>query len=143
MREGNLHLFFLFQGGDKMVNGLRLYSEHYEHPKGYKPPLESVYQKRLISKIEKRFPGCIVIKQDPTYIQGIPDLIILYNDRWATLECKRSFDAPHQPNQDYWVNRQNQMSFSAFIFPENEEVILNELQKSFESSRRTRFSRSK
>ena len=79
------------------------------------------------------FPGCIVTKMDPTDIQGMPDLLILYKNKWATLELKRSRNAIHQPNQDYYVDKMNEMSFSRFIFPENEEEVLHELQQSLES----------
>ena len=79
------------------------------------------------------FPECIVMKNDPDYIQGIPDLIILYKDRWATLECKKNLRAKKRPNQEYYVGQMNKMSFSRFICPENKEDVLNELQQSFKS----------
>ena len=91
---------------------------------------ENKFQRDLIQEIENIFPGSIVMKNDPNHIQGIPDLTILYEDKWATLECKKSEkDAKHpQPNQDTYVERMNQMSFSSFIYPENKEEVLNELQ---------------
>lgn len=92
---------------------------------------ESAFQHKLINEIEKRFPGSLVMKLDPTYIQGIPDLLILYGDKWATLECKRNAEAPARPNQPYYVELMNEMSFSAFIFPENKEAVLNEMEQSF------------
>jgi hypothetical protein len=92
---------------------------------------ENDFQSELIKELKKMFPGCIVMKNDPRYIQGIPDLIILYGKKWASLECKKSKDAPSQPNQPYYVERMNNMSFSRFIFPENKEDVLNELQRSF------------
>ncbi len=95
--------------------------------------LENKFQAKLIKEIKRRFPGCIVMKNDPTYIQGIPDLLVLNNDRWAALECKKSAGAKKQPNQEYYVNQMNAMSFSKFIYPENEEEVLNELQQAFES----------
>lgn len=88
---------------------------------------ESEYQAKLIKKIKGMFPDCIVSKEDSSYRQGVPDLLILYNDKWATLEVKVSEDADHQPNQDYYVDKMNHMSFSRFIFPENEDEVLNEL----------------
>ena len=94
---------------------------------------ESKFQANLKKKLKSMFPGCIVTKMDPTDIQGMPDLLILYKNKWATLELKRSRNATHQPNQDYYVDKMNEMSFSRFIFPENEEEVLHELQQSLES----------
>lgn len=104
---------------------------------------ESDFQKDLIDEIKKEFPGCIVIKLDPNYIQGIPDLLILCRDRWAALECKRSEEASHQPNQDYYISLMNNMSFARFIYPENKEEILDELQQSFRVRRTSRIPKSK
>jgi hypothetical protein len=84
-------------------------------------------------------PGCIVLKNDERYIQGIPDLIILYGASWGMLEVKRSDIAPVRPNQFYYVNLLNEMSFAAFISPETEEDVLYDLQQTFKSSRPTRF----
>ena len=97
---------------------------------------ENAYQSKLIAKIKERLPGCIVLKNDPNYIQGIPDLTILYKKRWATLECKEHANAKHRPNQDHYVERMNNMSFSAFIYPENEGEILDEMERSFKTSKR-------
>lgn len=95
--------------------------------------LESEFQHKLIVEIKERFPGCMVTKTDPTYIQGIPDILILYKNKWATLECKRSKSSHVQPNQEFYVNKMNGMSFSAFIFPENKEEVLDELERTFKS----------
>lgn len=95
--------------------------------------LERNFQKKLISELQNRFPGCMVMKLDSSYIQGIPDLLVLYNDKWATLECKRQSNAEKQSNQPYYVETMNRMSFSRFIYPENKEEVMNELQKAFES----------
>lgn len=89
---------------------------------------EREYQSKLISDIKSRIPGSIVIKNDPTYIQGFPDLMILYKNRWAALEVKRSENESHRPNQDYYVGVLNNMSFASFIYPENEEEVLDGLQ---------------
>lgn len=102
--------------------------------------LESTYQARLIKKLEARFPGCIVLKNDSAYRQGIPDLLVLYRDRWALLEVKMSEDSPQQPNQEYYIGRGRELSFAAFIFPENEKEVLDALQSTFESRRKTRVS---
>lgn len=92
---------------------------------------ESKFQKGLIDEIKERLPGCIVMKNDATYIQGIPDLVVLYQDKWASLEVKKSAQAVHQPNQDYYVDKMNDMAFSAFIFPENREEVMNGLFEYF------------
>ena len=91
--------------------------------------LERDFQAKLIKELKVMFKGCIIVKNDPNYIQGIPDLLILYNDRWAALEVKKSAHAHHQPNQEYYVDLMDQMSFAAFIYPENKEEILYELQQ--------------
>lgn len=94
--------------------------------------LESKFQSNLIKKIKGLYPGCIVLKNDPTYVQGIPDLLVLYKDKWVSLECKKNATARHQPNQDYYVDQMNKMSFSSFIYPENEQEVLEELRHRFE-----------
>lgn len=93
---------------------------------------ENKFQSKLIKELEKRFPGCIVLKNDANYIQGIPDLTVLYKGRWAFLECKKSAHEEHQPNQDYYIERGDEMSFARFIFPENKKEVLNELQCTFQ-----------
>lgn len=93
--------------------------------------LESGFQDKLRDDLYKMFPGCMIFKMDQ--IQGIPDLLILYKDKWATLENKRSANATRQPNQEYYVDKMNEMSFSRFIYPENREDVLNDLRKAFES----------
>jgi hypothetical protein len=92
---------------------------------------ESDFQGKLIKKIKKIFPDCIVMKNDPNYIQGIPDLLILNGDKWAALECKKDEKASHRPNQEYYVDKMNGMSYARFIFPENEEEVLRDLQQAF------------
>lgn len=98
---------------------------------------ENQYQSRLVRKLRRMFPGCEVLKNDPTYIQGFPDLLILFNDKWAILEVKASADAASQPNQTHYVNKLDNMSFASFIYPENEEEVLIALQQAFESPGRT------
>lgn len=94
--------------------------------------LESKFQANLIKKLKAEYPDCMVLKNDSSYMQGIPDLLILNNDHWAVLEVKKSSTARHQPNQDYYVDKMNKMSFARFISPENEEEVLSELRQAFE-----------
>lgn len=91
--------------------------------------LERDYQARLIKKIKRMLPGCLILKNDSDYLQGIPDLLILYGPRWAALEVKPSRDAPNQPNQVYYVCEMHDMSFAAFIYPDNEAEVLDALQQ--------------
>ena len=93
--------------------------------------LERDFQSKLIKELKGRFDGCMVMKLDSGYIQGIPDLLVLHKDKWAVLEVKRSRNAKHQPNQDHYVERMDEMSFSRFIYPENKEEVLDELQQVF------------
>lgn len=93
--------------------------------------LESKFQSNLIKEIKDKLPGCIVMKNDASYIQGIPDLLILHKDKWGSLEVKKSAKAKHQPNQDYYVEKMNEMSFSRFIYPENKDEVMNELVEKF------------
>jgi hypothetical protein len=96
---------------------------------------ESRYQHSISVRLERTFPGCVVIKGPSEHIQGIPDLLILYGDTWAALEVKRSASEPAQPNQVYYVNKFNEMSYASFIFPENEERVFDELSHAFGFSR--------
>lgn len=101
---------------------------------------ESGYQARLIKKLRRMFPGCIVLKNDSGYLQGIPDLIILFEDQWAMLEVKRSANEPMRPNQEYYVDLLDRMSFAAFIHPDNEREVLRALHQAFRSRREARVS---
>lgn len=92
---------------------------------------ENAFQAALIKELKTLFPGCIILKNDPNYIQGFPDLTILYNDRWAVLECKKSMSASKRPNQEYYIDLLGEMSYAAFICPENREDVLDELQQAF------------
>lgn len=93
--------------------------------------LENRFQAKLIKELKDMFPDCIVIKNDASYIQGIPDLLVLYRDKWASLECKKNASASKQPNQKYYVEKMDDMSFSRFIFPENKDEVLYELDLYF------------
>ena len=92
---------------------------------------ESKFQSDLKKELQGMFPGCMITKLDSGDIQGIPDLLVLYKDKWAVLENKRSAKATHQPNQDYYVDKMNSMSFASFIYPENKDEVLARLRKKF------------
>lgn len=93
--------------------------------------LENKFQAKLIKELKDMFDGCVVMKNDSSYIQGIPDLLVLYKDKWASLECKKNASAKKQPNQEYYVGRMDEMSFSRFICPENKDEVLYELELYF------------
>lgn len=93
--------------------------------------LERDYQKKLVKKLKATFPGCIVVKNDAQLKQGIPDLLVLFKDKWVALEVKQSATASHRPNQDGYVERMNEMSYATFIYPENEEAVFKELEEVF------------
>lgn len=93
--------------------------------------LERTFQAALIREIKALFPGCVVMKNDANYIQGFPDLLVLFeNGKWAALECKSRQGAYRQPNQEHYIETLDKMGFARFIFPENKEEVLNELQQS-------------
>lgn len=99
--------------------------------------LERDYQAKLIKKIKAMLPDCIVIKNDPNYLQGVPDLTVFYPGGFTVLEVKRSATASHQPNQDYYIDKLHGMSYAAFIYPENEEEVLSEVQLAYDDARRS------
>lgn len=101
---------------------------------------ENVYQGLLIGTLRVWFPGCFILKNDSSYLQGVPDLLILYKNKWAMLEVKASADEPYQPNQEYYLDLLDSMSFAATIYPENEEAVLNDLQQAFRARRTSRVS---
>lgn len=102
--------------------------------------LESKFQAKLIKELYGLFRGCIVLKNDPNYTQGVPDLIILYKDRWAALEVKKEYSSHRQVNQEWFIKTMNKMSYASFISPETKEEVLDELQRSLKSGRRARLS---
>lgn len=98
--------------------------------------LESKFQKALMDEIRELYPGCVILKNDSSYIQGFPDWTILYEDRWAVLEAKRERGAKKQPNQEYYVDKLNQMSYSNFVYPENKDEVLEDLERVLKRKRR-------
>lgn len=104
--------------------------------------LESTFKAKLRKELKNLFPGCVILKNDANAQQGIPDMLILYKDKWAMLEVKkeRPTDSDYEPNQQWWINRLDRMSFSACIYPENKEDVLNDLQYAFRPARNARAS---
>jgi hypothetical protein len=92
---------------------------------------EASYQAGLITTLERLFPGCFIVRNDPALNQGVPDLLILWGDRWAMLEVKKSSREPYQPNQEFYIQRFNDMAFASAIYPENEDEVLDDLQQAF------------
>lgn len=104
--------------------------------------LESAFKSKLRKELELMFPGCRIFKNDAELQQGIPDMLILWKDRWAMLEVKRkrpTSERDFEPNQEWWIEILNDMSFAACIFPENKEEVLYELQQAFWTPRQTRL----
>lgn len=97
--------------------------------------LEREFQSKLIKELKLIFEGCLILKNDPEYIQGIPDLLILHGGKWAALEVKKSNRASQRPNQKYYIDKMNDMSFARFIYPENKEEVLYDLQQAFDTRR--------
>lgn len=91
--------------------------------------LEREYQAKLIQKLRRMFHNCVILKNDPDYLQGVPDLVIFFEDRYAFLEVKASEHSNVQPNQEYYIRELNAMSFAAFIYPSNEEEVLDALRR--------------
>jgi hypothetical protein len=103
--------------------------------------LESEFQSEIIRKLRyDLFPGCIVTRGNSASQQGIPDVFIVYYDKWAMLEFKKSANEPYRPNQPYFVELFNEWSFAAFIFPENAEEVLRDLQHALRPRRKARIS---
>lgn len=101
---------------------------------------EGKFKTELIQELEFLFPGCLILKNDAGYLQGIPDLLILFKHTWAALETKRTLNSSRQPNQEYYIEELDSMSFASFICPENKQEVLYELQQAFNSRRTARFS---
>lgn len=101
--------------------------------------LESEFQKVLIDELEALYPGVIILKNDAQLRQGIPDLIVLYKNKWVMLEVKASRTSAHQPNQDWYIDVCDDMSFAAFIYPENKDRVFDEIQQTFRTARKARI----
>lgn len=101
---------------------------------------ESKFERDLMNEINSLFPGCVILKNDANLLQGFCDRLILYGPRWAALEVKASEDAEQQPNQEYYVDLLGSMGYASFVYPENKEQVLDELQRALRPGRPTRVS---
>lgn len=101
--------------------------------------MESDFQADLIKVLRRLFPGCIVLKNDANYLQGVPDLLILWLNRWAALEVKKSPKSDVRPNQLHYIRQMDRMSFAAVINPENKDSVLGDLQRAFGTQRDARI----
>ena len=95
--------------------------------------LERDFQAGFIKELKSTFEGCFVLKNDSSYLQGVPDLLVLHKDKWAALEVKKSNSASHRPNQKFYVDKMNEMSYASFISPENKEEVLDGMERSFKA----------
>ena len=103
--------------------------------------LESKFKSETLNEIRDLFPGCIILANDANYLPGVPDILVLYKNRYAALEFKQHETAKQRPNQDYYVDLLDRWSFSAFIYPENKKEVLHDLQQSFKSAGVSRVSK--
>jgi len=97
--------------------------------------LESAFKTNLSKELRSMFPGCMLLKNDANYLQGVPDMLVLWGPHWAMLETKAAPKSKRQPNQEHYVERLDRMSFSAFICPDNKEEVLDALQSAFGTRR--------
>ena len=102
---------------------------------------EADYQAKVIERLRDTFLGCVILKNDSSYLQGVPDLLVLFQDKWAMLEIKAKPSSRRQPNQEYYIDVMNQMSYAAFVYPENEEEVFFDLQYAFDPPRSARLSK--
>lgn len=104
-----------------------------------KPPRENDFQRQVVRELRELLPGCLVLKNDSSYIQGIPDLSVLSGECWAFIEIKRSADEPYRPNQEYYLEKAKNESMSWTLYPENKKEVFDEIQRSFAARGCTRI----
>jgi hypothetical protein len=104
--------------------------------------LESKYSVGLRQRVRQRFPGCVILRNDPSHMQGVPDFIVLFRNTWAMLEVKRAVGAAKQANQDHWIRIFGKMSFASFINPSNEAEVLDAMETAFGLARQACSSKS-
>lgn len=92
--------------------------------------VESQFQKNLVKEIKAMAPSgdITVLKNEASMIQGIPDLVVFYKDKYAMLEVKKSENASHRPNQDWYIKKFANEAFGYFIYPENKDKVLDAMK---------------
>lgn len=93
---------------------------------------ESDFKRNLYKEIRERFPGSDVLPNDAGYVQGIPDATVYFpNGRYVMLEGKRTSESSRRPNQEYYVERSPLSDHAMFVYPENKEEVLSELERRY------------
>lgn len=100
----------------------------------------SGFKTKFIRNLKVRFPNCVVLLTDPQYLQGVPDILMLLEDTWFAFEVKATKTSSRRPNQEWWIDILNRQSYASFVYPENEEEVIREVQQSLEARRRARLS---
>jgi len=97
--------------------------------------LESAFKKNFITELNVRLaPIDLEYIHTRSHNRSFPDLLILGpGSTWAALEFKAAEEADHQPNQAWYINRLNHWAYATFMYPENREEVLGDLEKLFTS----------
>lgn len=96
---------------------------------------EGSFKSQFIKRLQREYPRAIITKNDANQLQGIPDILFLLETFWAVFEAKDNVDSPYRPNQEYYLDLMNNMSFARVVYPEIEEEVIRELQRAYRTSR--------
>ena len=94
---------------------------------------ETKFKKMFKKKLKRLYPECIIVEADPTYFWSVPDVYFFLGSFWAALEFKRTEGSSRRPNQEYWVEVLDKMSFARFVYPGVEEEVLSELEAAIQN----------
>lgn len=96
-------------------------------------PKESDYKRKLMKKL-RQIPSSYWYSHQAGSIRGISDIIGCVNGVMVVLEVKRSLEeyrkkSPRTALQEKFLsNIRSAKGYGSFIYPENEEKILSEIQ---------------